>query len=206
MPTRNALMVGLVSLGLVLMLGRGTVSSTSTVAQATAPAAVPSPVPSGTASARETSAGGVAADPNYEQALKEGRLRTSGWKTDFRFHTVAFNEIFSGGVPRDGIPPLDNPKFTSVAKADKWLDKSEPVLSLEVGGEARAYPLQILIWHEIVNDEVGGTPVTATFCPLCNSAVVFDRRLDGVVHDFGVSGNLRNSDLIMGDVPLTVEN
>ena len=75
----------------------------------------------------------------------------------------------------------------------------EPVISFEVDGDARAYPLQILTWHEIVNDVVGGVPVTVTFCPLCNSAIVFDRRLEGVVYDFGVSGNLRNSDPIMWD-------
>ena len=114
-------------------------------------------------------------------------------------HTVSFGEILSGGVPRDGIPPLDNPTFTSVEDANNWLEDLEPVISLEVNGEAKAYPLQILIWHEIVNDEIGGIPVSATFCPLCNSAIVFDRRLDGVVHDFGVSGKLRNSDLIMWD-------
>jgi hypothetical protein len=73
------------------------------------------------------------------------------------------------------------------------------VILFEHEGDARAYPLQILTWHEIVNDEVGGIPVTVTFCPLCNSAITFDRRLDGVVYDFGTSGNLRNSDLVMWD-------
>ncbi|MFQ6026435.1 MAG: DUF3179 domain-containing protein [Dehalococcoidia bacterium] len=150
-------------------------------------------------SGADVSAGGISADPNYEQALDEARLRTAGWKTDFRFHAVPFTEIFSGGVPRDGIPPIDDPVFTSIENADQWLDELEPVISLEVNGEAKAYPLQVLTWHEIVNDELGGIPVSATFCPLCNSAVVFDRRLDGVVHDFGVSGKLRNSDLIMWD-------
>ena len=75
----------------------------------------------------------------------------------------------------------------------------EPVIVLEIGDAARAYPLQIMTWHEIVNDELAGVPVTVTFCPLCNSAIVFDRRLDGIVYDFGVSGNLRNSGLIMRD-------
>lgn len=73
------------------------------------------------------------------------------------------------------------------------------MLAFELNDDARAYPLQIMMWHEIVNDVVGGVPVAATFCPLCNSAIVFDRRLDGVVHDFGTSGKLRNSDLIMWD-------
>lgn len=79
------------------------------------------------------------------------------------------------------------------------MDNQEPVISFELNGEARAYPLQILIWHEIANDVVGGVPVTVTFCPLCNTALVFERTLDGVVYDFGTSGNLRNSDLVMWD-------
>jgi hypothetical protein len=89
--------------------------------------------------------------------------------------------------------------FTSIAEADSWLEAQEPVILFENDGDARAYPLQILTWHEIVNDEVGGLPVSVTFCPLCNSGIVFDRRLEGVVYDFGTSGNLRNSDLIMWD-------
>ncbi len=141
----------------------------------------------------------VAPDPNFEEELKRARISTRGWETDFSRHSVPYSEISSGGVPRDGIPPLDDPKFTTPEQADQWLGDAEPVISFEINGEARAYPLQILTWHEVVNDEVGGVPVVATFCPLCNSAIVFDRTLDGVVHDFGVSGNLRNSDLIMWD-------
>ena len=84
-------------------------------------------------------------------------------------------------------------------EADDYVEDQEPVVVFEANGEAKAYPLQILTWHEIVNDEVGGLPVSVTYCPLCNSAVAFDRRLGGVVYDFGTSGNLRNSDLIMWD-------
>ena len=141
----------------------------------------------------------VEPDPNFEEAIKEARFSTRGWKTDFRRHTVPFSEIFSGGPGRDGIPPIDNPNFTTQELADEWLDKLEPVIAFELNGEAKAYPLQILIWHEVVNDVVGGEPVLVTFCPLCNTAIVFERTLNGVVHDFGVSGNLRNSDLIMWD-------
>ncbi len=122
-----------------------------------------------------------------------------GWKTNFDISLVSFDEIFSGGVPRDGIPPIDNPKFVDFAEANVWVGDREPVISLAVNGEARAYPLQILTWHEIANDVVGGTPVAVTFCPLCNSSVVFDRRVLGETLRFGVSGNLRNSDLIMWD-------
>ena len=155
--------------------------------------------PAGVARPANTSASLVAPDPNFQEKLKRAGISTRGWETDFSRHSVPFDEIFSGGVPRDGIPPLDDPKFTTPEQADQWLGDAEPVISIEINGDARAYPLQILTWHEVVSDVVGGVPVVATFCPLCNSAIVFDRTLDGVVHDFGVSGKLRNSDLIMWD-------
>jgi hypothetical protein len=123
----------------------------------------------------------------------------AAWKTDFSKHSVPLSEINSGGPPRDGIPPIDHPKFVPVGDADRWLKPKEPVISFETGRDQRAYPLQILIWHEIVNDDVGGQPVTVSFCPLCNSAIAFDRRVDGRVLDFGTTGNLRKSDLVMWD-------
>ena len=119
-------------------------------------------------------------------------------KTDFSIHSVDLGEIFSGGPPKDGIPSIDAPNFVPVSQV-KDLGAQEPVIGLHVNGEARAYPLRILMWHEIVNDEIGGIPVTVTYCPLCNSSIVFDRRLDGQVLDFGTTGNLRNSDLVMYD-------
>jgi hypothetical protein len=97
------------------------------------------------------------------------------WRTDFARHTVPLEEIVSGGPPKDGIPALDNPRFTSVAEADSWLSARDPVVLVEQGDEAKAYPLQILIWHEIVNDVVDGRPLAVTFCPLCNTALAFDR-------------------------------
>ena len=127
------------------------------------------------------------------------RRLTQSWNTDWTRHTIRYDEILSGGPPRDGIPAIDDPKFISIDEAAEWLSDREPVVELEVDGVARAYPLQILIWHEIVNDEIAGTSVAITFCPLCNSAMVFDRRHDDRVLDFGVSGLLRNSDLIMYD-------
>lgn len=121
-------------------------------------------------------------------------------KTDFCQHSVDFDDILSGGPPPDGIPPIDNPKFVSISEADGWLEGVEPVISLIVEGDARAYPLQIMTWHEIVNDEVGGLPVAVTFCPLCNTALVFERfTFEGELLTFGTSGNLRNSDLVMYD-------
>jgi len=121
------------------------------------------------------------------------------WKTDFSKATVPLAEIVSGGPPRDGIPALDRPRFVDMATADEWLDDREPLMVVEQGGEVRVYPLQILIWHEIVNDSVGGFPVAVTYCPLCNTALVFDRRLDGRVLDFGTTGMLRHSDMVMYD-------
>jgi Protein of unknown function (DUF3179) len=123
---------------------------------------------------------------------------TAGWRTNFDRGAVPLAEFQSGGPGKDGIPAIDEPKVVPVAGAG-FLEPREPVIALEVDGDARAYPLQILIWHEIVNDELGGVPVAVTFCPLCNTAIVFDRRVDGEVLDFGTTGNLRNSDLVMYD-------
>ncbi len=120
--------------------------------------------------------------------------------TDFENTSVEnWVEILSGGPPKDGIPALDNPTFVAVAdKAD--LLPREPVITLEIEGEVpRAYPIRYLTWHEIVNDVVGGIPVAVTFCPLCNSGITFDRRIDQGTLSFGVSGKLRNSDMIMFD-------
>ena len=111
---------------------------------------------------------GVESDPDYEQKVKAAGISTRGWTTDFTLHTVTFDSIISGGPPRDGIPPLDNPTFTTIDLANEWLDDKEPVISFEINDVARAYPLQILTWHEIVNDVVGDVPVAVTFCPLCN--------------------------------------
>lgn len=127
-------------------------------------------------------------------------FRTDGWETNFCLHSVDYAEIFSGGPPRDGIPPLDSPRFESIASADLWIEDIEPVILLDTEGEARAYPLQILTWHEIVNDQVGEIPVAVTFCPLCNTALVFVRpEINGEILTFGTSGNLRYSDLVMWD-------
>lgn len=119
--------------------------------------------------------------------------------TDFSRHTVPLESIISGGPPKDGIPAIDKPRFVDVSEAGSWLDPREPVIVLELRGHARAYPLQILMYHEIVNDELAGVPVAVTFCPLCNASMVFDRRVDGRVLDFGTTGRLRRSDLVMYD-------
>jgi hypothetical protein len=121
------------------------------------------------------------------------------FSTDFSKHTIPYSEILSGGPPKDGIPAVDDPKFVSVEEADEWIGPQEPVALFQVGDDARAYPLQILMWHEIVNDTIGDMPVTVTFCPLCNTVIAFDRRLDDKVLDFGTTGRLRFSNLIMYD-------
>ncbi|WP_377506315.1 DUF3179 domain-containing protein [Octadecabacter sp. R77987] len=120
--------------------------------------------------------------------------------TDFTTTTITdWTEIMSGGPPKDGIPALSDPSFLAVADESTLQDR-EPVITLEIDGQTpRAYPIRYLIWHEIVNDVVGDVPVAVTFCPLCNSGITFDRRTDAGVLEFGVSGKLRMSDMVMYD-------
>ncbi|MBK7450989.1 MAG: DUF3179 domain-containing protein [Anaerolineales bacterium] len=122
----------------------------------------------------------------------------SEFTTDFSKHSVPYSEILSGGPPKDGIPSIDAPKFQSTSEADEWLDDREP-LSSSRQRQAKAYPIQILVWHEIVNDTVGGEPLMVSFCPLCNTAIAFKRTHAGQVLDFGTTGRLRYSNLIMYD-------
>jgi hypothetical protein len=124
---------------------------------------------------------------------------TSGLQTNFCKHSVDYTEIISGGPPPDGIPPLDDPTFESIAKADQWLIDGQPVIAVALGKVAKAYPLAILTRHEIANDIINGVPIVVTFCPLCNAAMVFKRTVNGQILRFGVSGQLRHSDLIMWD-------
>ncbi|MGH3464330.1 MAG: DUF3179 domain-containing (seleno)protein [Kribbellaceae bacterium] len=123
-------------------------------------------------------------------------------------------ELLTGGPSPDGIPAIESPRFQRARDVD-WLAATDPVLALTVAGETRAYPIQILTWHEIVNDTVGsvagqvggsvggsvggGVPVAVTYCPLCNSGLAFDRRAAGRVLTFGTSGKLYASNLVMYD-------
>jgi hypothetical protein len=147
----------------------------------------------------------AATDLGVDGAAADPRAWRSEWpQTDFARHGVPLSEIRSGGPRRDGIPSIDRPRFErlELGKARGWatrLDDKEPVIALSIGSDARAYPLRVLIWHEIANDTVGGTPVAVTYCPLCNAALVFERSVDGRVLDFGTTGKLRNSDLVMYD-------
>jgi len=126
------------------------------------------------------------------------RWQREGWATDFTQTTVDLGEIMDGGPRRDGIPPIDNPSFVPVSEIEH-LGPLDPVMSFTHNGETRAYPLRVMTFHEIVNDEVGGLPVSVTYCPLCNAAIVFDRNVDGEILDFGTTGKLRRSDLVMYD-------
>lgn len=126
-------------------------------------------------------------------------MELSSWKTNWTRYSVDRSELQSGGPGKDGIPALLEPRFVTVDQARQWVEDSEPVIHLHIGSRHRAYPLQILIWHEIVNDTVGDIPVAATFCPLCYSGLVFDRRVAERTVTLGVSGFLRHSDMVMYD-------
>ncbi|MFV2035167.1 MAG: DUF3179 domain-containing protein [Halocynthiibacter sp.] len=136
-----------------------------------------------------------------QSAMADPRHWRSEWPlTDFDITAVEnWREFLDGGPPRDGIPALSDPDFIA-ASAETRIEEREPGITLEIPGEvARAYPIRYLTLHEIVNDLVGDIPVAVTFCPLCNSGIVFDRRVDGTVLNFGVTGKLRSSNLVMYD-------
>jgi uncharacterized protein DUF3179 len=109
------------------------------------------------------------------------------------------SRLLSGGPPPDGIPSIDKPAFVTVESADTWLDDSDLVIILDLAGNIRIYPFQILVWHEIVNDTVQGLPILVSYCPLCGSAIAFERKIEGEPVEFGTSGKLYNSNLIMYD-------
>lgn len=140
-------------------------------------------------------------DPNILNLPPQLAAVTGAWDTDFSKSTIELDELLVGipaSDPRDGIPPIDNPVFETVSDSS-WISDQEPGVLLEVADDARFYPLSILTRHEIVNDIVGDVPVAVTYCPLCNTAMTFDRRIDGSTLRLGVSGLLRNSDLVMWD-------
>jgi cytochrome c biogenesis protein CcdA/peroxiredoxin len=140
----------------------------------------------------------VEANPDLPATLAGLR----GWNTDFGRRTIDLNELVAGirsSDPRDVIPPLDFPEYETVAAASEWLEGREPGVLIEIGDDVRFFPLRIMTFHEIVNGTIGGRPVVVTFCPLCNTAVVFDPTVGGDVLRFGVSGLLRFSDLVMWD-------
>ncbi|MBM3138986.1 MAG: DUF3179 domain-containing protein [Chloroflexi bacterium] len=177
-------------------------SSATPVAQATARAtAAPStPAAAATPDRPQRNADGTLGRLSQTEERIANQLGTRYPNTDFRKRTVDLSEIVDGGPGKDGgIPSLQDPSFVTQKDAGEWLKFDEPVVAVQVNGEARAYPIQILMWHEMANDTLGGVPIVVTFCPLCNTAITFDRRVDGTARKFGVSGLLRASDLIMYD-------
>ncbi|GMQ81149.1 MAG: DUF3179 domain-containing protein [Rhodothermia bacterium] len=140
----------------------------------------------------------LALTPGSAVAQSPLRLLDTDWRTDWAKTSIDLAEL-EPNVPRDAIPSIDSPQFITVSEAERWVGENEPVIRVSVGSETKAYPLQVLIWHEIVNDRIGETPITVTFCPLCYSALVFKRSIKGDEYHFGVSGMLRHSDLVMYD-------
>lgn len=152
--------------------------------------------------ARDTTGAELIVDADYATTLPR-LLSSLPWDTDWSRRSFAdWSELIRGlqqNDPRDVIPPIDSPVFETVDAASQWLGPREPGALVRHGDEVRFYPLGILTRHEIVNDVIGDVPIAVTFCPLCNTAITFDRRVDGEVLRLGVSGLLRNSDLVMWD-------
>lgn len=129
--------------------------------------------------------------------LRQRYLSMQGWQTDFEARTVTLGEV-TVWTERDTVPPIDAPLFGSI-KSATWMEKDASVIALELNGEWRAYPLAMLVNHQIVNDAIQGIPIAVTYCPLCNSAMVFIRRVDDQELRFGTSGATRNSGFLMWD-------
>jgi hypothetical protein len=176
-------------------------STTTTSVADTAPPDTAPPDTAALDTARPGTADGDAEGTASELPQEIGFLGDV-WPTNWAMRTVELDELHVGiGArdPRDLIRPIDAPVYEDVATADEWLEDRELGILLEVGESATFFPVRILIAHEIVNDQRGDVPFSVTYCPLCNTAVAFDRRLDGEVLRLGVSGLLRHSDLVMWD-------
>ncbi len=149
------------------------------------------------------SAGGNGEDPapqtTSQQSPYSGLFTRGEFSTDYSRYIDFDGEIMSGGVGKDGIPAIDNPRFNSVSEAREFLSEKEPVLAITLQEQTKIYPLRILMWHEIVNDTVADTPVAVTYCPLCNTGIAFNRQVKGRTLTFGTTGRLRYSNLVMYD-------
>lgn len=138
---------------------------------------------------------------NSKSNLSSKKLFSGGkLTTDTSIHSIPINKVLSGGPGKDGIPALILPTFVSVENAQGWLPDDANGIMVTINKTTRFYPFNIIVWHEIVNDTIEGTPVTVTFCPLCGSAIVFDARIDNKQEYFGVSGSLYESNLLMYDI------
>lgn len=140
----------------------------------------------------------LAATWSLPAAAQAPQTPQTPWRTDTTRKIIALADL-SGTGQRDGIPSLTYPAFETIAGASEWLKDREPVAVVTRDGAARAYPIQILMYHDVVNDSMGGVPIAVTFCILCQSAVAYDRRFDGKVLDFGYAGYLHNSNLVIYD-------
>ncbi len=187
--TRAKLSSGLLLLGTALSLVA--VACAAPTATSTPAAVGTEEVPAGPSTEEEGPA--VNALPRGPSALRQLNA------PEFPEPLVDIDQIFSGGPPPDGIPPIERPEFFDVVDQLDLLPLGEAVVALEINGDARAYPVRALVWHEIVNDTVGGVPVSITYCPLCNSAVTYERTIGGNVTTFGTSGLLFASALVMYD-------
>jgi hypothetical protein len=143
--------------------------------------------------------GGSQETQSPDSSPYSGLFTRGEFKTDYTNYADFSGEIISGGVGRDGIPAIDNPRFNSTAESQELLSAEEPVLVISLDGSAKIYPLRILMWHEIVNDTVADTPVAVTYCPLCNTGIGFNRSVGDRTLTFGTTGRLRYSNLIMYD-------
>lgn len=124
--------------------------------------------------------------------------KPGAWRTNLDKYVVD-PEVVGPGLPRDSIPPIYEPKFESMSEADVWLDDEDLAGVMTIGGQTKVYPYPIMFWHEVVNDRIGDTPVVVTYCPLCDTVIAFDRRVNGDELVFGMSGKLRYENLIMWD-------
>jgi len=197
-----AILVGVALVSAAIVVGRGADDSDSGAGPRSDPPAVdPGESPVAPGAAEAASARGVIEDPTTDLPV-DLEVITSPWTTDWTRRTIALDELKIGIQafdPRDRIRPLDAPRYEAIDSADEWLIDREIGIMLDLGEAARFYPLRILTSHEVVNDEFGDLPFVVTYCPLCNTAVAFDRRVGDEVLRFGVSGLLRNSDLVMWD-------
>jgi uncharacterized protein DUF3179 len=133
-------------------------------------------------------------------AISQWRVSSEDWNTNFDEFSVEQNEFTDGGVGRDyRIVPIDDPRFMKASEVATWLDERTPVISVLLYGQARAYPLTLLIKHEIVNDQIADMPIAVTYCPLCNSPIVYKRIVEGIILRLGVSGNLYDNNFVMYD-------
>ena len=124
--------------------------------------------------------------------------RTSLELFDLENLQVPRGHLIHAGPPKDGIPALTNPRTVPIAEAD-FLSREDRVIGVAVNGEARAYPVTVLNYHEVINDELGGAPIAVIFCPLCDSVSVVDRRVGETVLEFGITGYLYQSNVVLYD-------